>query len=60
MAGAAKHYENVLGMTTTMEDKHGNASTRSADEWGQVPVILTPSDQAGFTTWLIRSRAMPI
>ncbi|MDP2743003.1 MAG: catechol 2,3-dioxygenase [Hydrogenophaga sp.] len=47
MAAAVKHYENVLGMKTTMEDKHGNVYLKCWDEWDKYSVILTPSDQAG-------------
>jgi len=48
MAAAVKHYENVLGMKKTMEDKHGNVYLKCWDEWDKYSVILTPSDQAGF------------
>jgi len=48
VAAAVKHYENVLGMTTTMQDKHGNVYLKCWDEWDKYSVILTPSDQAGF------------
>ncbi len=48
LAAAVKHYENVLGMKTTMEDKHGNVYLKCWDEWDKYSVILTPSDQAGF------------
>jgi len=44
---ARKHYENVLGMKTTMEDKHGNLYLKCWDEWDKFSVILTPADQAG-------------
>lgn len=47
MAAAVKHYENVLGMKQTMEDKHGNVYLKCWDEWDKYSVILTPSDQAG-------------
>jgi len=47
MAAAVKHYENVLGMTKTMEDKHGNVYLKCWDEWDKYSVILKPSDQAG-------------
>ncbi len=47
LAAAVKHYENVLGMKTTMEDKHGNVYLKCWDEWDKYSVILTPSDQAG-------------
>lgn len=47
MAAALKHYENVLGMTKTMEDKHGNVYLKCWDEWDKYSLILTPSDQAG-------------
>ena len=47
MAAAVKHYENVLGMKKTMEDKHGNVYMKCWDEWDKYSLILTPSDQAG-------------
>ncbi len=47
MAAAVKHYENVLGMKKTMEDKHGNVYLKCWDEWDKYSLILTPSDQAG-------------
>ncbi len=49
MATALKHYENVLGMKKTMEDKHGNVYLKCWDEWDKYSLILTPSDQAGLT-----------
>ena len=47
MPAAVKHYENVLGMKKTMEDKHGNVYMKCWDEWDKYSLILTPSDQAG-------------
>ncbi len=47
MAAAVKHYENVLGMKRTMEDKHGNVYLKCWDEWDKYSLILTPSDRAG-------------
>ena len=47
MAAAVKHYENVLGLKTTMQDKAGNVYLKCWDEWDKYSVILTPSDQAG-------------
>jgi len=47
MAAAVKHYENVLGMQKTMEDKHGNVYLKCWDEWDKYSLILTPSEQAG-------------
>ena len=47
MAAAVKHYENVLGMKTTMEDKHDNVYLKCWDEWDKYSVILTPADQGG-------------
>jgi catechol 2,3-dioxygenase len=47
IAAAAKHYEKVLGMKKTMEDKHGNVYLKCWDEWDKYSWILTPSDQAG-------------
>ncbi len=47
MGAAVKHYENVLGMKKTMEDKQGNVYLKCWDEWDRYSLILTPSDQAG-------------
>lgn len=47
MAAAVKHYEKVLGMKKTMEDKHGNVYMKCWDEWDKYSLILTQSDQAG-------------
>ncbi len=47
MAAALKHYENVIGMKRTMEDKHGNVYLKCWDEWDKYSVVLTPSDRAG-------------
>ncbi|MBS0446472.1 MAG: catechol 2,3-dioxygenase [Proteobacteria bacterium] len=47
MAAAVKHYENVLGLKTTMQDKAGNVYLKCWDEWDKYSLILTPSDQAG-------------
>ena len=47
MAAAVQHYEKVLGMKKTMEDKHGNVYLKCWDEWDKYSLILTPSDQAG-------------
>ena len=47
MAAALKHYENVLGLKVTMEDKNGNVYMKCWDEWDKYSLILTPSDQAG-------------
>ena len=47
MAAAVKHYENVLGMKTTMQDKHGNVYLKCWDEWDKYSLILSPSDRAG-------------
>ncbi|MFZ2328426.1 MAG: catechol 2,3-dioxygenase [Rhodoferax sp.] len=47
MAAAVKHYEKVLGMKKTMEDKHGNVYLKCWDEWDKYSLVLTPSDQAG-------------
>src|SRR5579875_3631435 len=48
VAAAVKHYENVIGMKVTMQDKAGNVYLKCWDEWDKYSVILTPSDQAGF------------
>ena len=47
MDAAVKHYENVLGLKTTMKDKAGNVYLKCWDEWDKYSLILTPSDQAG-------------
>ena len=47
MDAAIKHYENVLGLKTTMKDKAGNVYLKCWDEWDKYSLILTPSDQAG-------------
>ena len=47
MAAAVKHYEKVLGLKKTMEDKQGNVYLKCWDEWDKYSLILTPSDQAG-------------
>ena len=47
MAAAVRHYEDVLGMTSTMKDKAGNVYLKCWDEWDKYSVILTPSDRAG-------------
>jgi catechol 2,3-dioxygenase len=47
MAAAVKHYENVLGLKTTMVDKAGNTYLKCWDEWDKYSLILTPSDEAG-------------
>ena len=47
MATAVKHYENVLGMKKTMQDKDGNVYLKCWDELDKYSLILTPSDQAG-------------
>ena len=47
MDAAVKHYENVLGLKTTMKDKAGNVYLKCWDEWDKYSLILTESDQAG-------------
>lgn len=47
MAKALNHYENVIGLIRSDEDKSGNVYLRGWDEWDKYSVILTPSDQAG-------------
>jgi len=47
MEAALKHYENVLGMKVTMQDKAGNAYLKCWDEWDKYSLILTPSSSAG-------------
>lgn len=47
VAAAVKHYEGVLGMTTTLEDNLGNVYLKCWDEWDKYSIILSPSDRAG-------------
>ncbi len=47
MAAAVKHYEEVLGMKTTMQDNAGNVYLKCWDEWDKYSIVLTPSDRAG-------------
>lgn len=47
MAAAVAHYEEVLGMKTTMKDKAGNVYLKCWDEWDKFSIVLTPSDRAG-------------
>jgi catechol 2,3-dioxygenase len=47
MAAAVRHYEKVLGLKKTMEDKNGNVYMKCWDEWDKYSLVLTPSDQAG-------------
>ncbi len=47
MAAAVKHYENVLGLKTTLQDEQGNVYLKCWDEWDKYSLILTPSDRAG-------------
>ncbi|MEH6502107.1 MAG: catechol 2,3-dioxygenase [Pseudoalteromonas distincta] len=44
---AVHHYELVLGMKKTLEDKEGNVYLKCWDEWDKYSLILTPSDRAG-------------
>ena len=44
---AVKHYEEVLGLKTTMKDNAGNVYLKCWDEWDKYSLILTPSDRAG-------------
>jgi len=47
MAAAVSHYENVVGMTKTMEDKHGNVYLKCWDEWDKFSLQLKKADAAG-------------
>ncbi|WP_119157428.1 catechol 2,3-dioxygenase [Caldimonas tepidiphila] len=47
MEAAVRHYEQVLGMKTTMVDKAGNVYLKCWDEWDRYSLVLTPSDSAG-------------
>ncbi len=44
---AVRHYENVLGLTTTHRDAQGNVYLKCWDEWDKYSLVLTPSDRAG-------------
>jgi catechol 2,3-dioxygenase len=44
---AVRHYENVLGMKTTMTDQAGNVYLKCWDEWDKYSLVLQPSDGAG-------------
>lgn len=56
MAAAVRHYENVLGLKTTMQDKDGNVYLKCWDEWDRYSLILTPSDQAGLNHFAFKVR----
>jgi len=47
MAAARNHYENIIGLIVTDEDKDGNLYLKGWDEWDKYSVILSPSDHAG-------------
>ncbi len=47
MAAAVRHYEQVLGMKTTMQDKAGNVYLKCWDEWDKYQVVLPPSESPG-------------
>jgi len=47
IAAAVKHYENAMGLKTTMRDKAGNVYLKCWDEWDKYSLVLTPSDRAG-------------
>ena len=47
MDAAVRHYENVLGMKKTMEDKAGNVYLKCWDEWDKYSVQLKKADSAG-------------
>ena len=47
MAAAVRHYENVLGLKTTMVDKAGTVYLKCWDEWDKFSIILSPADRAG-------------
>jgi len=47
MVAAVRHYEKVIGMTKSMEDKQGNVYLKCWDEWDKYSVVLTPSDTTG-------------
>lgn len=47
IAAAVRHYESVLGLKSTMQDKLGNVYLKCWDEWDKYSLVLTPSDRAG-------------
>jgi catechol 2,3-dioxygenase len=47
MAAAVRHYENVIGLKVTMQDKDGNVYLKCWDEWDRYSLILTKADSAG-------------
>ena len=47
MAAAVRHYENVIGLKVTMQDKEGNVYLKCWDEWDRYSLILTKADSAG-------------
>jgi catechol 2,3-dioxygenase len=47
MKAALKHYEGVLGLIKTHEDKAGNVYLKGWDEWDKYSLMLSPSDRAG-------------
>jgi catechol 2,3-dioxygenase-like lactoylglutathione lyase family enzyme len=49
MAAAVRHYERVLGLKKTMEDKHGNVYLKCWDEWDKSSTS-TP-DRGGGRRW---------
>ena len=44
MKAALKHYEGVLGLIKTHEDKAGNVYLKGWDEWDKYSLMLSPSD----------------
>ena len=44
---AVKHYENVLGLKTTMVDKAGNVYLKCWDEWDKFSLQLKKAAAAG-------------
>lgn len=46
---ARKHYEEVLGLTTTDIDAAGTVYLKCWDEWDQYSVALKPSDRSGLS-----------
>jgi len=47
MDAARKHYEGILGLIKTHEDKDGNVYLKGWDEWDKYCLILSPADKAG-------------
>lgn len=59
MAAAVRHYETVLGLKVTMQDKDGNIYLKCWDEWDRYSVVLTKADTAGLNHVAFKVRQEP-